>query len=81
MKRPIDPKLHHGLVRIKHGQDAGRVGYFDDDRSDTAGVVYWGIPWRSEYAIVHKERLENVSALDAAHAGWPVPRPEPEGSA
>jgi len=69
VKRPIDTTLDFGLVRVKCGKHKGKVGYFDDDKFGS-GIVYWGMPWMSDYAVIPIRWLENVTAMEASHAGW-----------
>ena len=55
------------------GRHAGKLGYDDDDAGDRA-VVYFGEPIHSDYVLVTREHLANVTCLE--HERWKRAHPE-----
>ncbi len=55
--------LRYGAVRVLKGKRAGMLGYYDDDEGDRA-VVYFGGPIRSDYVLIPRTQLTNVTSLE-----------------
>lgn len=66
----MSKELDYGLVQVLSGKHAGRAAYYDDDALNNRAIVYWGAPCLSDYAVIPKKNLKNISALEAAHLGW-----------
>jgi hypothetical protein len=56
-------ELNYGAVLVTKGKYKGKIGYYDDDQSDTKGIVYFGEPFVSDYVLIKLEYLENITSL------------------
>lgn len=55
--------LNYGAVLVTKGKYKGKIGYYDDDYSDTKGIVYFGEPFFSDYVLIKLGYLENVTYI------------------
>lgn len=53
-------ELNYGAVLVIKGKHKNKIGYYDDDYSDTKGIVYFGEPFVSDYALINLEYLQNI---------------------
>ncbi|MCX6125197.1 MAG: hypothetical protein NTV34_10710 [Proteobacteria bacterium] len=58
-----EEELSYGAVAVIDGEHAGKIGYYDDDEGSFA-IVYFGKPFESEYHLVPREKLRNVTSLE-----------------
>ncbi len=61
---------HHGPVLVTEGWHEGSAGYYDDDQSAKIAVVYWGMPGKSDYSLIERRYLVNVTSETAVRLGW-----------
>ncbi len=58
-----DDEVSYGAVAVVDGEHSGKIGYYDDDEGSFA-IVYFGKPFQSEYYLVPREKLRNVTSLE-----------------
>ncbi len=58
-----EEEVCYGAVAVIDGEHAGRIGYYDDDEGSFA-IVYFGKPFESEYKLVPREILRNITSLE-----------------
>jgi hypothetical protein len=62
--------MNYGFVFVRIGEHAGKVDYYDDDKSELHAIVYFGTPFKSEFAVIKKNALCPISSAEAIRLGW-----------
>lgn len=64
MKRGLDLIGEYGVVCVTVGQNAGRLGYYDDEASERSALVYLdghGYPGLGRYTVIPFKRLREAT--------------------